>query len=435
MAAYDYQFCVTLYFVARIAVGVVSLVATTLLLGLWIHSKYNRQSHNMSSRLEASEEAKNLQESSNSQTTGPAGKFHPVCDKFFKDANGDSDLLVVPRKAYYDNRNAWKPNKGNVVVVLTEMSDVAHGTTTTCEINGHYTDAIDDLKEDTHWVRSRFKGHTHSLVFVFCLFVPKEAIVDGASVKLLHKGKGDSCYSRVETEYPLVVKTDFYAAPKRFGKGPNSVVVCIALFDRPPFFNEWLRYQKDLGPDLVHINADSSFAVNATHDYPFLKEALDSGFAKMEVWRNPLGKKVFWHNEILKYQDCIMRYLGVYQYAFMLDFDDFFNPVLPDHRDMKYYVNRFFKGRPKQATVYVKWLAYCTYPDMSRVPPNGNLTAAITDYTRTHRASSGYKGLHRVDGVLYVGIHNSFTRVQGFYSGNTDPKLSYVAHIRPRKQC
>ena len=33
---------------------------------------------------------------------------NPICDKFFKDANGDSDLLVVPRRAHYDNRNVWK---------------------------------------------------------------------------------------------------------------------------------------------------------------------------------------------------------------------------------------------------------------------------------------------------------------------------------------
>jgi len=420
---------ISLLITARLAACVLSLVAIIVLPQLWINTE-SRSSH-------SHQDSKSPQETSfavQKNSSNSSSVYHPICDKFFEDANGDSDLLVVPRRAYYDNRNAWKPNKGNVVVVLTEMSDEAHGSTAACEVNGYYTEAVDDLREDTHWVRSRHKGHTHSLVFVFCLFVPQEAIVNGASVKLLHKGKGDSCFSRVETEFPLVVRPDFYAQ-KNFEKGPNSVVVCISLFDRPPYFNEWLRYQKNLGPDLVHINTDLSFSINATQDYPFLKEALDSGFAKMEVWRNPLGKKVFWHNEILKYQDCMLKYLGVYQYAFMLDFDDFFNPVLPGHKDMKYYVKSFFDSKSKQATGYVKWLAYCNYPDLSRVPPNGNLTATITDYTKTHKQSSGYKALHRIDGVLYVGIHNSFTRVQGYYSANTDSKLAYVAHIRPKKNC
>ena len=360
--------------------------------------------------------------------------FHPICDKSFKDANGDSDLLVVPRRAYYDNRNAWKSDKGNVVVVLVEMSDLAFDTIMACEINGYYTYAVDDLREDTRWVRSTFKGHTHSLVFVFCIFVPPEALIHEASVKLIHKRKEDSCYSRVETEFPLVVKPDFYAS-KSFERGPNSVVVCIAIFGRPPYFNEWLKYQKHLGPDMVHIVTDSSFSINATIDYPFLKEALDSGFAKMEVWRNPLGKRVFWHSELIKYQNCMLQYLGVFQYAFMLDFDDFFNPLLPDHKGMHYYVNEFYKDRPKLTTGYVKWLNYCDTPDLSQVPPNGNLTATLKDYSKTSKISSGSKALHRIDGVLYVGIHNSFTQVKGYHSAWTDSNLAYVAHIRPRDNC
>jgi len=360
-----------------------------------------------------------------------SNNFQPLCDKYFKTADGDSDLLVVPRRAYYDNRNAWKPTKGNVVVVLVEMSDLAYDTIYACEINGYHTTAMDDLREDTLWVRSNFKGLTHSLVFVFCIFVPTEALIHGASVKLIHKRNEDNCYSRVETEFPLVVRQDY----KHFEKGPNSVVVCITVFGQPPYFNEWLKYQKHLGPDLVHIATDSSFSSNATNRYPFLKEALHSGFAKMEVWRNPLGKKVFWHSQLVKYQDCMLKYLGVYQYAFMLDFDDFFNPLLPKHKDMHYYVKNFFQGRTKLTTAYVKWLNYCESPDLWHVPQNGNLTATLKDYSKTSPISSGCKAMHRIDGVLYVGIHNSFSQVKGYYSAWTDSNLAYVAHLRPRSNC
>ena len=360
-----------------------------------------------------------------------SNKFHPLCDKYFKSAEGDSDLLVVPRRAYYDSRNAWKSTKGNVVVVLVEMSDLAFDSIYACEINGYHTAAMDDLREDTGWVRSNFKGHTHSLVFVFCIFVPTEALLNGASVNLIHKRKEDICYSRVETEHPLVVRPNY----KHFEKGPNSVVVCIAIFGNPPYFNEWLKYQKHLGPDLVHIATDSSFSLNATKHYPFLQEALDSGFATMEVWRNPLGKRVFWHSQLVKYQDCMLKYLGVYQYAFMLDFDDFFNPLLPQHKGMHYYIEKFFEGQPKLTTGYVKWLNYCESPDVLHVPQNGNLTATLKDYSKTSSISSGAKAIHRIDGVLYVGIHNSFTQVKGYHSSWTDSSLAYVAHLRPRENC
>ncbi len=111
----------------------------------------------------------------------------------------------------------------------------------------------------------------------------------------------------------------------------------------------------------------------------------------MVVWRNPLGKRVFWHSQLVKYQDAMLQYLGVYQFAFMLDFDDFFNPLLPNHKDLHYYVEEFYRDRPKLTTAYVKWLNYCESPDLSRIPQNGNITATIKDYTKTSKISSGAK--------------------------------------------
>ncbi len=125
----------------------------------------------------------------------------------------------------------------------------------------------------------------------------------------------------------------------------------------------------------------------------------------------------------------MLQYLGVYQFAFMLDFDDFFNPLLPDHKDLHYYVEEFYRDRPKLTTAYVKWLNYCESPDLSRFPQNGNITATIKDYTKTSKISSRAKALHRIDGVLYVGIHNSFNLVKGFHSSWTDTNLAYAAHL------
>ena len=74
------------------------------------------------------------------------------------------------------------------------------------------------------------------------------------------------------------------ASNKPIHKG--SVVVCTALFGQPPYFNEWLKYQRAIGIDRVHLNVEASFARNATQSYPYLKEALSTGFASMEVWNN-----------------------------------------------------------------------------------------------------------------------------------------------------
>ena len=38
----------------------------------------------------------------------------------------------------------------------------------------------------------------------------------------------------------------------QFTRGKGSVVVCSTMFDHPPKFNEWLKYQKAIGADMVH---------------------------------------------------------------------------------------------------------------------------------------------------------------------------------------
>ncbi len=351
-----------------------------------------------------------------------------ICDKYYSNSKGNCSLLVVPRRAYYDHRRAWKPGKGNVVVILTEMSDLAFGSFIACEINGHYTSVVDDVREDTKWIRANHKGYTYSLVIVFCLFVPQEAIVNGASVKLIHKSRNDNCYSRVETEFPLVVKP----RNSTIDRGPNSVLVCVSVFKRPPYFSEWLKYQQRLGVDMVHINADPTFVMNATSRYPYLKKSLDSGFAVMEEWNDFLGEKLFWYSELIKYQDCVMQYLGVFQYAFMLDADDFFNPVLPDHKNIHYYMGEYFNN-PTVCTKVLNWVTYCKYPDLSKSPSDGNLTALVQDgKTKPYQAG---KAVHKLDNLLFVNIHKAHTILKGCHSDEQPSPIAYVSHIRPQKNC
>ena len=354
-----------------------------------------------------------------------------ICDKLYNNSHGNSDLLVVPRREYYDNRKAWKPGKGNVIVVLTETIDLALGTFVACEINGHYTPAVDDVRENTKWIRSHHKEFTYSLVFVFCLFVPQESIQNGTIVKLIHKNKKESCYSRVECESTLVVKPEFTVHRRSMARRPNSVLVCVAVFHRPLYLDAWLKYQKHLGVDMVHINADSSFIPNAVH-YPNLKEAIASGFVVIDVWKSYLGEKMFYHSQLIKNQDCVMKYMGEFQYAFMLDTDDFFNPVLPFHKDIHYYVGQYFKNT-QIATKHIKWVSYCKYPDLSKVPSNGNLTVLVED-GKTRPMWPG-KTVHKLDKVLHVAVHKSETRVKGYYVNSWYSPIAYISHIRPQKTC
>ena len=365
------------------------------------------------------------------QTKEPSmsSPYMPLCNKFYKDAHEDSDLLVVPRRAYYDNRNAWSPKQGNVVVVLTEMSDLAFNTIKSCEINGYYTNSLMKIREDTRWVRKKFPSFTYSLVLVECVNVPTAALVHGCQVHLIHKQESDDCYSRVESEYPLVMKP---AKPGFIERGAESIVVCVSVFKQPHFLNEWLKYQKHIGVDMVHIAADASFSANGTSAYPFLKEALDSGFARIETWKNPLGKKIYYYSQLLKYQDCVMKYLDVFQYAFLLDSDEFFTPLIPSQKSIGYYVENLYSV-PSTVTVCFQWINYFCQVHPSRSLDNGNLTATLDNF-KDRRIRTEEKCLHKLSELLFVGIHCAFKVINGRRTRHVSD-LAYVAHLKPRNEC
>jgi len=352
--------------------------------------------------------------------------FLPICEKY---AHETSNRLVIPRRAYYDHRNVWMPQKGNVVILLTEMNDLAVNTIKACKINGNITISRVEIINSS-WVRKKFPHITYFTVLIECLFVPSEALVHGSKVHLIHKQETDDCYSQVESEQPLVVK---HLKPGFVERGPSSVIICISVFKRPQFFNEWLKYQKHIGIDRVHIAADPSFSVNATSAYPYLREALDSGFATMEVWNNPLGKKVFYYSQILKLQDCVMQNEGIFQYGLLLDSDEFFNPLIPTQKSIGFYMRKHYQFANNVATVCFKWVKYFCQVHPYRAVDTGNLTATLDNLTDV-KIRPERKCIHKLSNVLSIGIHRVNIAVKGFYTRNAG-NTAYIAHFRPIHQC
>ena len=141
---------------------------------------------------------------------------------------------------------------------------------------------------------------------------------------MIYRNINDSHCTRVETEEPLVISTqDGWTVAS---EGRNSVVVRTTLFGHPPRVNEWLKYQKAIGVDLVHLDVHPSFSENATLVYPYLQEALDSGFARMEIWEDILENRIFYYGQVTKNIVCGFQYASVFEYGIFCDYDEFLTP-------------------------------------------------------------------------------------------------------------
>lgn len=352
-----------------------------------------------------------------------------VCDCFYNSSHGNTKVPVIPRRAYFDRYD--EPRTGDVVTVLAEVNDSALEDIKYCEVNGYVSNLIKQVRENTVWVRKRYPKTSYSLVMVKCFNIPSEALVHDSPVHLIYEHQTDDCFARVKSERPLIVRM---IKMSTFERGPNSVLICIPVFKRPLYMDVWLKYQKHIGIDMVHIAADPSFSANATSDYPYLGQALNSSFATMEVWTNPVGEeRESYFGQLLKLQDCIMKYRGVFEYMFLIDSDEFFTPMKPTEPKIGYYIKTLFHLR-QTATACFQWVKYFCQVHPSRDTVTGNLTATLDDYTQL-KVRREEKCIHRINGVSIVDVHQARQLVPGHRTIHVAHDVSYVAHFHPKKQC
>ena len=338
----------------------------------------------------------------------------------------DRYVLVVPRRAYYDNRTV-RGEPRNMLVILTEVEDSMVNSIVACEINGNLTKKIRTMKEDTGWVRKNKPGYTHCMVIVQCMGLPFQSILNGSNTSIIYRKQSDPFYSRVWTEKPLYI-----SAPLAVKRG--SVMTCSTLFGHPEKFEPWLKYQKTIGVDFVKLNVHPSFSQKATSLYPYLKEAIETGFVEMETWQDITDDRFYYHAQLVKYNDCLYRYKDEYEYAFFLDYDDFFNPVTPTHKDAIYHLEKFFANKQTGA-VYFGWLQMECTPVEKKMKDlaDGNLTAILSGYKVRWRSET--KMAARLYAVEQVAIH----LVKSFLPGYRAKRLragdsAYIAHVRKTKR-
>ena len=353
-------------------------------------------------------------------------QYHSVWNRSYSKSEHTRYLDVVPRRAYYDNRNVLGANR-NVLLILAEVKDSSRGALVACEINGYQSFDISLIKESLEWVRRTYKTYTHAAVIIQCLGIPRHLIQNGSTTKVIYRNINDSNYTHVETEEPLVISTqDGWTVAS---EGSDSIVVCTALFGHPPRVNEWLKYQKAIGVDLVHLDVHPSFSENATSVYPYLQEALDSGFVRMEIWEDILENRIFYYGQVTKNIGCGFRYAGVFEYGIFCDYDEFFNPLIPKHKDVQFYVKKYFKdSRVGSVELSRKQFKCAAIEEVYKRLPDGNLTKSLSGVEAYHWLSQP-KSIHRLRALESTQVHTAQLLVKGYIKRKVNKNEVYFGHI------
>ena len=141
---------------------------------------------------------------------------------------------------------------------------------------------------------------------------------------------------------------------------PADIVVCMAIVrDFPGYMKEFLRYYKHLGVDHVYMTGEDSFFRNGIlENDEFVQKALMDSYVSFHVLA-PVGE--------LRVSGQVRRCLltktastgsrAPHDYAFLVDSDDHFIPLVPKRESLDFYVERYCRF----GSCVFPWVEY--FPD------------------------------------------------------------------------
>ena len=234
---------------------------------------------------------------------------------------------------------------------------------------------------------------TKTIAFVDCFDVDGVSNGDPAFLEISHM-EFDSLEVKtleVKSQKNVIVPQ----SRKDLSSSYPSVISCVGtlrLGEIPPsedgMLYQWLRYQKTIGVDHVHLIAEAIFVTMGGFDHPILKKALKANYLSIDFWPRWFNTTEIWHSsQHLASTDCIYRFQGVYDYVIISDIDDFFVPR-GKSKSIKTYLKKWCSG--KTASCNFEWHEF--YPDCGWSPesvgPDGNLTATVHSHNVEKRKSA-----------------------------------------------
>ena len=267
---------------------------------------------------------------------------------------------------------------------------------------------------------------------VECYDVP---VVNGSQAFVMYKTANSSPVYVVASESPL-----FIPAPRMTPSGEHNVTVitCSKVHDKGvTWLPEFVRYQKTIGVDHVHVNILDTFikdgGLKAHLTNPNLAQAVLEGFVSFTVWKDwYYPREIYLHSESLRKLDCIYRFRDTYDYAFILDTDDFFNPQIPGKSNVKDYILKWCYGNLIGSCTF-DWVYYfpgeCGLYD-ERID-DGNVTRILQSYVSQPVREK--KSLHLTSALVDASFHKAtceWCLMPGYKVVDVPLHIAYMAHLR-----
>ena len=349
----------------------------------------------------------------------------------FNSATAKTYRYVLPRAAYFDKRR--RGGHENATVILAHMNKTVfeRDLIVACIVGGQRAKKfkIQTMKLN-EWIHLNHPECTHDNVLIFCYDTPAR---NNSRVSVVYRNpNNDSEQYETESEHPL-----FIPYPVNATNNDSSVMVCTTVYETPPYFREWLHYQKTLGVDFIYINAQESFTKSEVFNDTFFRESLDNGLVQLKVWKEYLSKKeVFYHSQVLYYQNCLYRFQGIYKYSIMADTDDFLTPRGSDRMSLRQHLDSLFTLKPKLGSIRLRWVRY--YEPIcglnftgGLLDHDGNLTQYVNITSATREKN--FKSIHKVSATVEAKVHEVAELMPGYCWTIVPDDVAYMAHIKRHK--
>ena len=350
---------------------------------------------------------------------------------------------AILRAVYFDDRARNGHDKIGVFLVELKEAIFTSNLITGCGVGNKLSSKfkLRELQENRlmhNWIYVQLKKpHFAYEEFILeCYDIP---MTNGSNAFILFKTASNSPVYVATSEFPVM-----FPAPRVQPTGPGkydfSVVTCTEAHNKKvSWLREFIRYQKTLGVDHVHVNILDTFINDGGLD-TLLKdsqvaEGVANGYVTMTVWKDILetSGKVYSYSAILRKLDCVYRFRGTYDYAFLFDSDDFFNPLIHGEKYAKHYIQNWCRSDKSVGSCYFNW--YYFYPEVcglrEETAEDGNLTKLLKSYKWT--SNNHFKSVHLISALVDAGYHHADCRdclLRGYRAIHIDPSIAYVAHLR-----